>query len=663
MKALIWIALLAMVSCNKSDIDSRRSVEFFKTVQAFDCAAQERHYIEAYLDSVSYQDQSSSSLALLAAIQQWTLERDYGCAFLQSNTLLQQAYLAQEQMDPLLDAVKARAHFYFERRVFDSAYFYYSNGVNAMLQLEQDESIPEFLYPMAIIDYYSDNIDQAEYAALKVLQYKIDSKSTDLFEVYSLLGNIKTQQRRYSEAAAYHDDASLHLNKDRYVLERATYLNNIGNVFEQIDELDEALCFYDEALKFGKSLQDEPVLYATLSSNSALARLRLGKLNLCQTINTLKVWDDLRFPSVAAYRQKQLARYFLKSGDTIRAVQTATLALERVDSLQNYVQMKALLRFLIPLVPDAQFGQMQKYLSKLASLEEGSRIDSRSFAQLKMEHEIIVAERERDREDFSYLGTVASGVVFSTLVLHTFNIRSARRRIEKAKRKQSKVKKAFRRLAADVNDMIDFARYDEKERIARDLHDDVMNQLAAARMQMSGVAMSIDPRNHLRFNEHLEKFQDVERQIRSIAHHLVLQNQSPKQPAALSHTVQNFIEEQCLLHEMYINCEIDEEFHTLMLSDKIKVNTFNIIKEAFFNSVKYSKGTQIVVRLLCRGSKLKVIIADDGIGISDTVKRGMGLRNMAQRASEMGARLTIKQTEPQGTSIELKLKLVKFLNY
>lgn len=659
MKALAWVASLAIVSC-QSCVEPGDSGKFLKAVRSLNCVEGEAEYIRAYLDSLSVQSDLTEKYPLLAQIQQWTSERDFDCLFTISNNLLMDIALETADDKLLLDIFRTRGLHHFERCAFDSAYHYYDRGMQFASGLHKSHAISDFLYPMAVIDYHRNNIDDAEYAALKILQLESKKEQPRLFETYSLLGNIKTIQRRYAEAADYHNNAFNHVKYERSDFERATYFNNIGNVFEQRGELEKALCFYNEGLQLKQVLRKEPILHGALVSNRAMVQLKLGKISPQEAVRRSKVWDEFQIPAEAAYRQRQLADYYLRKGDTVNAQNYAYSALQKVDSLGDYPQMREVLRFLIPVIPDTKLAELQKYLNALTIIEEdGGRVGRKSYAEVKMERESIVAERGRAKEDFSLIGSVASGIVFCTLAFHSFNLRNAKRRLHRAEQKKVKLKRALKVLAADVYDKIEFARFEEKERIARDLHDDVMNELASVRIKMSAAILSAGAANSQQlFSEYQEKVQHIERQIRGIAHGLVISGVDSSN--TLTTAVLKFIEEQRPLHEMYINCEIDEDFHHIVLCDKTKVYIFNIIKEAFFNSVKYSKGSQIVVKLIRRDIKLKVIIEDDGIGIPVTAPRGLGLRNMAQRASEMGGRLTIKQAESKGTSVELKLKRVNF---
>src|SRR5690606_393771 len=281
-------------------------------------------------------------------------------------------------------------------------------------------------------------------------------------------------------------------------------------------------CFYVEGMRLSRAICNEPVLKAALESNAAMVRLKLGEISPSQVIRKLEVWDELQMPVAAAYRQRQLADYYLRIGDTASSRGYAYSALGKMDSIGDYTQMRETLRFLIPVVPDTELGKLQKYLNAIAVREEAVT-GPKSYAELKIEYEYIVAEREREKNDFSLIGSVASGVVFCTLAFHSFNLRNAKRRLLKAQRKKQKLKRALKTLAADVNEQVAFARFEEKDRIARDLHDDVMNELASVRMKMSVAALGSEAADskHL-FSEYQQKVQYIERHIRRIAHGLVL---------------------------------------------------------------------------------------------------------------------------------------------
>jgi signal transduction histidine kinase len=84
-----------------------------------------------------------------------------------------------------------------------------------------------------------------------------------------------------------------------------------------------------------------------------------------------------------------------------------------------------------------------------------------------------------------------------------------------------------------------------------------------------------------------------------------------------------------------------------------------IFKEAINNSLKYSDGTEILLGVALKGSKLNIKLTDDGNGFdTQQVSTGNGLRNMKDRADRIGGTLTIQSIAGKGTAIEFDGQIV-----
>ena len=81
-----------------------------------------------------------------------------------------------------------------------------------------------------------------------------------------------------------------------------------------------------------------------------------------------------------------------------------------------------------------------------------------------------------------------------------------------------------------------------------------------------------------------------------------------------------------------------------------------VVREAVSNAMRHSAGTQVAVRLLDQGDRLRLEVEDDGRGLDTKVSpEGLGLLNMPRRASQMGATLTIHSNPGTGTLVRLAL--------
>ena len=83
---------------------------------------------------------------------------------------------------------------------------------------------------------------------------------------------------------------------------------------------------------------------------------------------------------------------------------------------------------------------------------------------------------------------------------------------------------------------------------------------------------------------------------------------------------------------------------------------YRVAQEALSNAHRHAAASTLGVRLVARRRALHLVIADDGRGIPDDLRPGVGLQSMRERLQEIGGWLTIRNGRP-GTVILASLPL------
>jgi len=92
------------------------------------------------------------------------------------------------------------------------------------------------------------------------------------------------------------------------------------------------------------------------------------------------------------------------------------------------------------------------------------------------------------------------------------------------------------------------------------------------------------------------------------------------------------------------------------LPAEVEVALYRIVQEALNNVMKHAQASQLWVSLATRGGRLALEVRDDGLGFDfDPDSSGLGLQSMAERAEQIGAELTLKSALGQGTSVMVGL--------
>ncbi len=109
--------------------------------------------------------------------------------------------------------------------------------------------------------------------------------------------------------------------------------------------------------------------------------------------------------------------------------------------------------------------------------------------------------------------------------------------------------------------------------------------------------------------------------------------------------------------EMYgLACSFEGQGHLSFEDSTDTIHIFMIIQEAVSNGVRHAEAGSIVIRQETVEGRVRIVVEDDGIGISRQREViGMGLKIMRYRAERIGAELTVQAGDPTGTQVIVTL--------
>lgn len=199
----------------------------------------------------------------------------------------------------------------------------------------------------------------------------------------------------------------------------------------------------------------------------------------------------------------------------------------------------------------------------------------------------------------------------------------------------------------------------ERHRLARELHDSVSQQLFAAMMMMSALneqAQKSDTSEM--FRKQLAMVTDIinasQSEMRALLLHL--------RPVSLEgKSLRKGIEQLLTELQTKIQIELTWDVEDVHVNSGIEDHLFRIVQELLSNTLRHAKAKELEVYLHQVDQNLLLRVIDDGVGfdMNENKAGSYGLNNIRERVAGMGGTAKIISFKGQGTSVELKVPVIK----
>lgn len=204
------------------------------------------------------------------------------------------------------------------------------------------------------------------------------------------------------------------------------------------------------------------------------------------------------------------------------------------------------------------------------------------------------------------------------------------------------------------------AQEEERKRIARELHDESSQSIAALSVGLKSAIeiMRLDKEYALAILEDLKKNTST---ILKELHHIIYDlRPSLIDDLGLLPALRWYVESR--LETTGIEPQVTFSGNPIRLPDEVEITIFRIVQESITNAIKYSNAENVYLGLEFGHNSLVVSVEDDGVGfnVEESLdqkggKESFGLLGMRERAELIGGKLDIYSWSTRGTRITLKL--------
>jgi signal transduction histidine kinase len=198
---------------------------------------------------------------------------------------------------------------------------------------------------------------------------------------------------------------------------------------------------------------------------------------------------------------------------------------------------------------------------------------------------------------------------------------------------------------------------EERQRLARELHDSVTQALYSVNLYAEAARMALSAGKPEIAGENLQELRNMAREAMLDMRMLIFELHPPAlEEEGLASAL------QARLEAVEARSGLQTEFHIkgeMRLPLLVEEELYRIAQEALTNAVKHARAQKVIVRLLAGGDYFRLEVQDDGRGFDPAAAEqsgGLGLRSIEERVQRINGELTIDSRPGEGTTLKIEVK-------
>ncbi len=210
-------------------------------------------------------------------------------------------------------------------------------------------------------------------------------------------------------------------------------------------------------------------------------------------------------------------------------------------------------------------------------------------------------------------------------------------------------------LAAARTDQQRLSVLEDRDRIARDLHDHVIQRLFATGLSVQSIAAATDePATQARLIRAVEELDDTIRHIRTSIFAL---RTPPERVRTVRAAVLEVAEQLTPALGMAPRTEFSGPLDT-MVDPPVIADVEAVLREALTNVARHARASSVAVSVAVADGQLSLTVSDDGVGIA-RIQRRSGLANLRTRAEQYGGTFQVRNDDEGGLRLSWSIPLAR----
>ncbi len=549
------------------------------------------------------------------------------------------------------------ANYYFQKAKYyrilyqkDSAFFYYRQSKNISSILGDSLAAGRRLLTIGILEKQALDLIGSEISYTQALRYLEPIKAYRYIEsAYTGLGLICSQLGQFEDAKSNFDKAlsvNQHITNTHYRERGYLFLqSNIGIMHQRNKNHKKALRFFQQGLAMDSIAQKHSSIYPMLLQNVTISKFYLDYPvkevleGYNSVVNIYKKQNNLRslsttYLNIARCKimlqkeTKEGIQYIYKALELAQKTNFNKRALEAFAYLAQYTSGETAKEY------------MGKYLKLNDSILKKERLTKNQFARVKYntekqekENQALKAENTFKQQEIlrhkqqKLIGWLAAVIGFLGVGVSILVFLNRKRKLVF----QAQLQKAQ-------------AREQERQQIAKSLHDEVAGDLRVLHRKLEKSALV----------QEAQRLDTVKENVRNLSHQL----------SSVSFTKVTFKEQVVNLVTDYFDPDFKiiirgiHECDWSTIDAAIKRLLYLCMRESIQNSKKHAQASQITITLAIVKKNVHLTITDNGVGFDTEIqKNGIGLQNLQERVEELHGNFVIQSTVNQGTQTNVEIPI------
>ncbi|MFM8267176.1 MAG: PAS domain-containing sensor histidine kinase [Ilumatobacteraceae bacterium] len=193
---------------------------------------------------------------------------------------------------------------------------------------------------------------------------------------------------------------------------------------------------------------------------------------------------------------------------------------------------------------------------------------------------------------------------------------------------------------------------EDHERIARDLHDTVIQRLFAAGLSLQSVLPSVPDAAKEKIERIIDDQDDAIHELRTAIFGLASKRSKGRTVRVV---VNEIVDESARVLGFRPVLHFEGVLDTV--GEELTAEIGAVTREALSNVARHARARRVEVGLSNDGGALTLVVRDDGSGIPSSHRLGSGLLNMHDRAARLGGRCTVASSDQAGTTVRWQVPL------